>query len=70
MAYLTLLNVLNEVNKWRVKYNLKIEVPSKSLKTKQALLNECSIENANTKCKESTLYSDILNKAIGSMNSI
>ena len=50
--------------------SLGIEVPSKSLKTKQALLSECSIENSNTKCKESTSYSDILNKAIGSMNSI
>ena len=50
--------------------SLKIEVQSKSLKTKQALLSEISIENANTKCKESTSYSDILNKAIDSMNSI
>lgn len=44
MAYLSLLEVLNEVNKWRVKNNLKIEVPSTSLKTKQTLLHENSIE--------------------------
>ena len=38
MAYLTVMDVLNEVNKWRAKHNLEVEVPSKSLKTKQALL--------------------------------
>lgn len=45
MAYLTLIDVLNEVNKWRLKNNLEIEVSSRSLKTKQALLSESSIEN-------------------------
>ena len=44
MVYLTLLDVLNEVNKWRVKNNLKIDIPSTSLKTKQTLLHENSIE--------------------------
>ena len=46
MAYLTLLDVLNEVNKWRVKHNLEIEVPSKSLKTKQDLLSESNMFKA------------------------
>ena len=48
IAYLTLIDVLNEVNKWRVKHNLEVETPSKSLKTKQALLHECNIINVST----------------------
>ena len=34
IAYLTVLDVLNEVNKWRIKHNLEVEIPSESLKTK------------------------------------
>lgn len=45
MAYSILIDVLNEVNKWRIKHSLDIDIPSKSLKTKQVLLYECGIEN-------------------------
>ena len=70
IAYSTLIDVLNEVNKWRVKHNLEVEIPSESLKTKQALLSECSVENVDTKRKDTDLYSDTLSKAIDSMKGI
>ena len=47
MAYSTLIDVLNEVNRWRVQHNLDIEVLSTSLKTKQVLLCEYNIENTS-----------------------
>ena len=47
MAYTTLIDVLNEVNRWRVQHNLDIEVLSTSLKTKQVLLCEYNIENTS-----------------------
>ena len=70
MAYLTVIDVLNEVNKWRIKHNLEVEIPSESLKTKQTLLSECSVENIDTKYKDTDLRSDILSKAIDSMKGI
>lgn len=44
-AYLTLLDVLNEVNRWRIKHNLEVEIPSKSLKSEQTLKNENATVN-------------------------
>lgn len=58
IAYSTLIDVLNEVNKWRVKHNLEVEIPSESLKTKQALLSECSAENIFSKYRQMYNISD------------
>ena len=53
IAYLALIDVLNEVNKWRVKHNLEIETPPKALKTKWVLLDECNIESVTSQeCPE------------------
>lgn len=46
IAYLALIDVLNEVNKWRVMHNLEIVTPPKALKTKQVLLHECGVVSA------------------------
>ena len=58
IAYLTVLDVLNEVNKWRIKHNLEVEIPSESLKTKQVLLSECSAENVFSKYRQMYNISD------------
>ena len=58
IAYLTVLDVLNEVNKWRIKHNLEVEIPSESLKTKQVLLSECSAENVLSKYRQMYNISD------------
>ena len=58
IAYLTVLDVLNEVNKWRIKHNLEVEIPSESLKTKQVLLSECSAENVFSKYRQMYKVSD------------
>ena len=58
IAYLTILDVLNEVNKWRIKHNLEVEIPSESLKTKQVLLSECSAENVFSKYRQMYKVSD------------
>ena len=58
IAYLTVLDVLNEVNKWRIKHNLEVEIPSESLKTKQVLLSECSTENVFSKYRQMYNISD------------
>ena len=58
IAYLTVLDVLNEVNKWRIKHNLEVEIPSESLKTKQILLSECSAENVFSKYRQMYKVSD------------
>lgn len=44
-AYLILLDVLNEVNRWRVSCNLEVDIPSKSLKSEQTLKNENTTMN-------------------------
>lgn len=51
-AYLIVIDVLNEVNKWRLRHNLEVEIPSASLKTKQALLSECSAEDVFSKYRQ------------------
>ena len=58
IAYLTVIDVLNEVNKWRVRHNLEVEIPSASLKTKQVLLSECSAENIFSKYRQMYNISD------------
>ena len=58
IAYYTLIDVLNEVNKWRVKHKCEVEIPSESLKTKQALLSECSAENIFSKYRQMYNISD------------
>lgn len=58
IAYLTVIDVLNEVNKWRVRHNLEVEIPSASLKTKQDLLSECSAENIFSKYRQMYKVSD------------
>ena len=58
IAYLTVIDVLNEVNKWRVRHNLEVEIPSASLKTKQDLLSECSVENVFSEYRQMYKVSD------------
>ena len=58
IAYLTLIDVFNEVNKWRVSHNLEIETPSIFLKTKQDLLRECDFENTLTKDHVEAIFNE------------
>lgn len=62
MAYSILIDVLNEVNKWRIKHSLDIEIPSKSLKTKQVLLYECGIENTLAKDHVEAIFNEYRQK--------
>ena len=62
-AYEIVIDVFNEVNKWRVKHGFDIEVPEYSLKSKQILLDELKMEESKTNIETNESVKSLINAA-------